>query len=62
MEGRGPSISLLRWQAKERGRTMIIQNGKVLVFEEGGFVPKDIRVEGSIIKEVADRIQPEGSI
>ena len=39
---------------------MIIQNGKVLVFEEGGFVPKDIRVEGSKIKEVADRIQPEG--
>ena len=38
---------------------MIIQNGKVLVFEEGGFVPKDIRVEGSKIKEVADRIQPE---
>ena len=60
MEGRGPSISLLRCQAKERGRTMIIQNGKVLVFEEGGFVPKDIRVEGSKIKEVADRIQPEG--
>ena len=39
---------------------MIIQNGKVLVFEEGGFVPKDIRVEGSKIKEIADRIQPEG--
>ena len=38
---------------------MIIKNGKVLVFEEGGFVPKDIRVEGGRIREVAPSLQPQ---
>ena len=28
---------------------MLIKNGKVLLFEEGGFVDRDIRVEGSVV-------------
>lgn len=38
---------------------MLIKNGKVLLFEEGGFVEKDIRVEGSEIKEIAANLQPK---
>lgn len=38
---------------------MLIQNGKVLLFEEGGFVPRDIRVEGSVIREIAAGLQPQ---
>lgn len=32
---------------------MIIKNGNILLFEEGGFVERDIRIEGGKIKEVA---------
>lgn len=38
---------------------MLIQNGKVLLFEEGGFVPRDIRVEGGVIREIAAGLQPQ---
>lgn len=38
---------------------MLIQNGKVLLFEEGGFVSKDIRVEGGVIREIAAGLQPQ---
>lgn len=38
---------------------MLIKNGKVLLFEEGGFVDRDIRIEGSIIKEISANILPE---
>lgn len=37
---------------------MLIKNGNVLLFEKGGFVPGDIRVEGSVIKEIAAGLQP----
>ena len=37
---------------------MLIQNGQVLLFEEGGFVPRDIRVEGSVITAIAAGLQP----
>lgn len=35
---------------------MLIQNGNVLLFEQGGFVPMDIRVEGGTIKEIAPKL------
>ncbi len=38
---------------------MLIQNGKVLLFEEGGFVSKDIRVENGAIQEIAAGLQPQ---
>ena len=38
---------------------MLIQNGKVLLFEEGGFVSKDIRVENGVIQEIAAGLQPQ---
>lgn len=38
---------------------MLIQNGKVLLFEENGFVTRDIRVEGSKITEIAASLQPK---
>ena len=38
---------------------MIIKNSMVLQFDEGGFVPRDIRVEDGKIKEIAPQIQPE---
>lgn len=42
---------------------MLIQNGNVLLFEEGGFVARDIRVEGSVITEIAPRLEPkEGEV
>lgn len=42
---------------------MLIKNGKVLLFEEGGFVERDIRVEGSIIKEISVNLQStEGEV
>ncbi len=36
---------------------MLIQNGNVLLFEENGFVPRDIRVEGSAITEIAPKLE-----
>ena len=42
---------------------MLIQNGKVLLFEEGGFAAKDIRVVDGLIQEISDHIQPmEGEV
>ena len=41
---------------------MIIKNGQVLLFEEGGFVKKDILVENGKIKQIADSIQGETEI
>lgn len=42
---------------------MLIQNGNVLLFEEGGFVARDIRVEGSVITEIAPSLEPkEGEV
>jgi len=38
---------------------MIIKNGNVLLFEEGGFVARDIRVENGTIALIASQIQPE---
>lgn len=38
---------------------MIIKNGNVLLFEEGGFVARDIRVENGMIALIASQIQPE---
>lgn len=38
---------------------MIIKNGNVLLFEEGGFVARDIRVENGTIALIAPQIQPE---
>jgi len=38
---------------------MLIQNGKVLLFEEGGFVTRDIRIEGSAICEIAPALSPQ---
>lgn len=38
---------------------MLIQNGNVLLFEEGGFVARDIRVEGSVITEIAPSLEPK---
>lgn len=38
---------------------MLIQNGNVLLFEEGGFVPRDIRVDGGVIQEIAAGLQPQ---
>lgn len=38
---------------------MLIKNGKVLLFEEGGFVNRDIRIEGAVIKEIAPELCPE---
>lgn len=35
---------------------MIIKNGNVLLFEEGGFVPRDIRVENGKITEIATEL------
>ena len=32
---------------------MIVKHGNVLLFEEGGFVLRDIRVENGKIKEIA---------
>ncbi len=37
---------------------MIIKNGSVLLFDQGGFVTRDIRVEGEKIALVAQEIQP----
>ena len=37
---------------------MLIQNGKVLLFEEGGFAAKDIRMVDGLIQEISDHIQP----
>ncbi|MBQ8648079.1 MAG: amidohydrolase family protein [Oscillospiraceae bacterium] len=39
---------------------MLIQNGQVLLFEKGGFVPCDIRVEGGVITAIAAGLQPAG--
>lgn len=36
---------------------MLILNGKVLLFEEGGFAARDIRVEGRKIKEIAPKLE-----
>lgn len=36
---------------------MLIKNGKVLLFDEGGFVDRDIRVEDGKIKEVAASLE-----
>ena len=44
---------------KKGAEQMIIKNGMVLQFDEGGFVPRDIRVEDGKIKEIAPQIQPE---
>ena len=31
---------------------MVIKNGKILLFEQNGFVPRDIRIEnGKIVKQ-----------
>lgn len=38
---------------------MIIKNGNVLLFEEGGFVARDIRVEDGKITLIAPQIPPE---
>lgn len=38
---------------------MLIQNGKVLLFEEGGFATRDIRIEGSAICEIAPALSPQ---
>lgn len=36
---------------------MLIQNGNVLLFEENSFVTRDIRVEGSVITEIAPKLE-----
>ena len=36
---------------------MIVKHGNVLLFEEGGFVLRDIRVENGKIKEIAPELQ-----
>lgn len=36
---------------------MLIQNGNVLLFEENGFVARDIRVEGTVITEIAPKLE-----
>lgn len=41
---------------------MIIKNGQVLLFEEGGFVKKDILVENGRIVEIADAIEGADTI
>ncbi|KDR95778.1 Imidazolonepropionase [Peptoclostridium litorale DSM 5388] len=38
---------------------MVIKNGFVLIFEEGGFVKKDIKIEGKKILEVSENIEAE---
>ncbi len=38
---------------------MIIKNGQVLLFEEGGFVKRDILVKDGKIIKVAEGISPE---
>ena len=35
---------------------MLIQNGKVLLFEEGGFAAKDIRMVDGLIQEISDHL------
>ena len=35
---------------------MLIKNGQVLLFEEGGFVKRDIRMENGKIKTVAQEL------
>ena len=36
---------------------MLIQNGNVLLFEENGFVIRDIRVEGAVITEIGTHLE-----
>ena len=36
---------------------MLIKGGNVLLFEEGGFVIRDIRIEGKKIKEIGTGLQ-----
>ena len=43
----------------ERRRQMILKQGLVLLFEEGGFVQRDIRVENGVIAEIAPEIAPK---
>ena len=38
---------------------MILKQGLVLLFEEGGFVQRDIRVENGVIAEIAPEIAPK---
>ena len=38
---------------------MVIKNGQVLLFEEGGFLNRDIRIKDGKITEVAEQIIPD---
>ena len=38
---------------------MVIKNGQVLLFEEGGFLNRDIRIRDGKITEVAEQIIPD---
>lgn len=36
---------------------MVIKNGKILLFEQNGFVPRDIRIENGKIVEISDHLE-----
>ena len=38
---------------------MLLKNGTALLFEQGGFVPQDIRVKDGKIFEMAQTLSPE---
>ena len=38
---------------------MLIKNGKVLLFEENGFVKRDLRVKDGKIQEIGEGLSPE---
>ena len=40
---------------------MILKQGLVLLFEEGGFVQRDIRVEDGKITEIAPQLSPKAN-
>ena len=47
----------LSTESKKGDLNMIVKHGNVLLFEEGGFVLRDIRVENGKIKEIAPELQ-----
>ena len=36
---------------------MVIKNGKILLFEQNGFVPRDMRIENGKIVEISDHLE-----
>ena len=38
---------------------MLIKNGNVLLFEENGFVKRDLRVRDGKIQEIGENLAPE---